>query len=366
MALSTITAALYARDDCSLARGDAPVQRDREGYENQEYSDAPNEGLPAVRAYGLAEQEAPHRVDDLRYRLVVGEGLQYPRHVVRHHERAGGEDQGEEPDEARRLHGLGAPQEERYGSPDPGERETEQQQEPDGPGQAREPCLRTETDENPDGEHHQDNEEVADQVGDGTAREYGGACHGQRAEPIDEALLEVLGKADARAYRSEGHGLYEDAGHKVVDVALAAHVDCAPEHVTEQQHEHDRLYDREDQKLGNAWDLYEVALGEHPTVGESPVELAVPARLQTAFVCHRAHAISFSSTRCSASGSAAWPVRVRNTSSRVGRCRPSSSTCTPAVSNSLTTAARRPGPPATVVPTYRRSASTRTPPSPCA
>src|SRR5919112_4548284 len=130
MALSTITAALYAREGCSLARGDAPVKIDREGHENQEYSDAPGEGLPAVRAYGLVEQETPHRVDDLRYRLVVGEGLQYPRHVVRHHERAGGEDQGEEPDEASRLHGLGAPQE-GYGSPDPGEREAEQQQEPD-------------------------------------------------------------------------------------------------------------------------------------------------------------------------------------------------------------------------------------------
>src|SRR5215203_4508258 len=109
MALSTITAALYARVDGPLTRLDAPVQRDREGNENQEYSDAPGEGLPAVRAYGLAKQEGPHRVDDLRYRLVVGEGLQYSRHVVRHHERAGGEGQREEPDKARRLHGLGAP-----------------------------------------------------------------------------------------------------------------------------------------------------------------------------------------------------------------------------------------------------------------
>src|SRR5215210_7079419 len=105
------------------ARGDAPVEGYGEGDEDREYSQAPGEGLPAVRADGLVEQEGPDRVDNLRHRLVVCEGLQPPWHVVRLHERAGGEDQREEPDKAGRLDGLGAPHEERDRRPDLGERE---------------------------------------------------------------------------------------------------------------------------------------------------------------------------------------------------------------------------------------------------
>ena len=39
----------------------------------------------------------------------------------------------------------------------------------------------------------------------------------------------------------EGHALHEDAGHQVVDVVGAGHVDGRAEHVHEEQHEHDRL-----------------------------------------------------------------------------------------------------------------------------
>src|SRR5215210_7879137 len=86
MALATITAALYACVHCSWcasARGDPPVQGDGEGDEDHEYPQAPGEGLPAVRADGLVEQEGPHRIDNLRHRLVVGEGLEPSWHVVR-------------------------------------------------------------------------------------------------------------------------------------------------------------------------------------------------------------------------------------------------------------------------------------------
>ena len=37
--------------------------------------------------YGLIEEEAAHRVDDLRYRLAVGERLEPPWHAVGLHER---------------------------------------------------------------------------------------------------------------------------------------------------------------------------------------------------------------------------------------------------------------------------------------
>src|SRR5215211_5745320 len=125
MALSTITAALYACACCCYpsARGDAPVQGDREWDEDHEYPDAPGEGRPAVRAHGLVEQKSSHRVDNLRHPLVVGEGLQPSRHVVRLYERARGEGQREEPDKPGRLDGLGASHEERDRRPDPGKRE---------------------------------------------------------------------------------------------------------------------------------------------------------------------------------------------------------------------------------------------------
>src|SRR5215210_2739081 len=131
MALSTIIAALYACGACSLsasARGDTPVEGDREGDEDYEYPNAPGEGLPAVRAHWLTEEEATYRVHDLCHRLVVGECLQGAGHVVCLDVRAACEGQGEEPDKACRLHGLGAAHEECDRRPDPREREAEEQQ----------------------------------------------------------------------------------------------------------------------------------------------------------------------------------------------------------------------------------------------
>ncbi len=49
-------------------------ERDRERDEDQEHANIPGEGLPDVRADGLVEEEAAHRVYDLRCGLVVGEG----------------------------------------------------------------------------------------------------------------------------------------------------------------------------------------------------------------------------------------------------------------------------------------------------
>jgi hypothetical protein len=44
-----------------------------------------------VRFEGLIEEEAPHRVYDLRYGLAVGESLKAARHAVCPHEGARGE-----------------------------------------------------------------------------------------------------------------------------------------------------------------------------------------------------------------------------------------------------------------------------------
>src|SRR5829696_7126639 len=72
------------------ARRRAPVERHRERHEDHQYPRAPGEGLPAGRAHGLVEEKPPYRVDNLRGRLVVDEGLEPAGHAAGRHERAAG------------------------------------------------------------------------------------------------------------------------------------------------------------------------------------------------------------------------------------------------------------------------------------
>ena len=65
------------------------------------------------------------------------------------------------------------------------------------------------------------------------------------------------------------HRLHEDARHQVVDVVVPGIVDGPAEHVAEQQHEHDRLHAREEDRLRDARVVDEVALGHGDGVGET-------------------------------------------------------------------------------------------------
>ncbi len=154
-----------------------------------------------------------------------------------------------------------------------------------------------------DDEHHRDRDRVGDDVGQGAAGEDGGAGHRQRAEAVDQALLEVLGEAQRGDEAAEGHRLDDDPGHQEVDVAVAGRADRAAEDVGEEQHEHDRLHREGEQQVGRAGDPQEAAFGQHQRVGDGVAEAA-----------HR----SSSAAPSPSSASAAWPVRVRKTSSRVG------------------------------------------------
>src|SRR5207249_4692952 len=69
---------------------------------------------------------------------------------------------------------------------------------------------------------------------------------GSDRKAIDQALVHVFGEADPRDDAAEGDGLDEDPGHEVVDVLPAGDLDGAPEHIAEEQHEHDRLDGDED------------------------------------------------------------------------------------------------------------------------
>ncbi len=166
--------------------------------------------------------------------------------------------------------------------------------------------------------HDDDDQQVVGDVADGAADEHRRPRHRQRPEPVDDALLHVVGEPRAGERGAEGDGLGEDPRDEELLVVAALHVDRPTEDVGEQQHEHDRLQRREDQQVGHPLDLDEVALGD---------DQAVAHRRQ------RAHRATTLSSSLSGWASAAWPVRLRNTSSRVGRRRPTSDTATPAASS---------------------------------
>ena len=93
--------------------------------------------------------------------------------------------------------------------------------------------------------------------------------HRQRPEPVDQALLQVVGEARPGDRAPEDHRLREDPGQQELRVAdVARHVDRAAEHVAEQQHEHDRRQRREDDQVGHPLDLDQVAPGDRQAVGD--------------------------------------------------------------------------------------------------
>src|SRR4029079_5635243 len=131
------------------------------------------------------------------------------------------------------------------------------------------------------------------------------ARHRQRAEAVDQPLLDVLGQAERGDEPAEGDRLDDDPRHQEVDVLEARGLDRAAEDEHEQQHEHDGLDRVGDQEVGLARDPGQVALGQDERVGGGHRK--------------RAHAATSSVGWASGSSSAAWPVRARKTSSRVGR-----------------------------------------------
>jgi hypothetical protein len=131
--------------------------------------------------------------------------------------------------------------------------------------------------------HDHQRDDVVDDVGGGAADQHGGPRHRQRPEPVDDALLHVVGEAVAGERRAEDDGLGEDAGdQELLVVDVAGRVDGAAEHVGEEQHEHDRADQDEHQDVGHPLDLDQVALGDDPPVGQRlhcGAHLGAPDRL---------------------------------------------------------------------------------------
>ena len=72
--LSRLLADEQAARELRVAQPVSSPERDRERDKDQEHANTPGESLPDLRADGLVEEEAAHRVYDLRCGLVVGEG----------------------------------------------------------------------------------------------------------------------------------------------------------------------------------------------------------------------------------------------------------------------------------------------------
>ena len=173
---------------------------------------------------------------------------------------------------------------------------------------------------------------VVDDVGDGAAAEHRRAGHRQRAEPVDDALVDVVGHADRGRDRGEADRLHEDAGHQVLAVGAAAgQRDRAAEDEREQQHEHDRLEDREDRELRDARDPLEVAPGDDEAVGDGVPDAA--ARHGRASPSCAVLPVGASARLLGARGRSG-SGRRRPASAGAGRCRRSRS---PASSRSRTT-----------------------------
>src|SRR5918994_948802 len=192
----------------------------------------------------------------------------------------------------------------------------------------REAGGEAEADQDSDREHDHELDHVRPDVRHDPARDHGRPPHRERPEPVDQALLEVLGEPERGHEAAEDHRLDDDPGYQEVHVIEIPGVDRAAEDVHEQQHEHDRLDREADQEVGLAWDPLQAPLRQDERVGDR--------------VLDGRHRRSTSSASASSSCSAACPVSRRNTSSRVGRRTAMSSIVSPASSSRRTASAIAP------------------------
>src|SRR5215470_4697590 len=195
------------------------VAADRQGGEDGQDGDAPQEGPDEVGRDGAALGEGPDGVGGPGDGLDVGEGLQPAGHAADRDEDRAGEHQREDEQEPGELRAL------RVGDGEPNEGEhprqgvSEQQGDQDGGHGGPEAVVEAEADGDADDDHQQYHEDVAGQIGDGSPGEHGRAGHGQGPEPVDDAVLHVLGQADRGGGGAEYDRLHDDAGHQEVHVA---------------------------------------------------------------------------------------------------------------------------------------------------
>ena len=264
---------------------------DREWREDAEQHETPHERHPDVGVGRRSEPQRAHRVDHGRERVGLRELPQAVGHRLRGDERRGRERQREDRGEADRVRRLRRRREQADEREDPRERVAEQQQQEDSEHDlADRRVLEVEPADDPDDQQHGQRQAVEQDVRQRPPGQHRGARHRQRAEAVDQALLDILGEPERGHEPAEGDRLDDDAGDQEVDVIEARRHDRAAEDVDEQQHEHHRLHRVGDQQVGLARDPLEVAARQDDRVRDRVGE---------------AHAATSSA---SAASSAAWPV----------------------------------------------------------
>ena len=83
-------------------------------------------------------------------------------------------------------------------------------------------ARRAEAEDDAEHDDQQRRHRVAEQVAGERAEDRRRLPHRQRAEAVEEALLDVGVEADARVDGDEDDGLHQDAGQQELDVGLAA------------------------------------------------------------------------------------------------------------------------------------------------
>ena len=118
---------------------------------------------------------------------------------------------------------------------DPGERVAEEQHEEEAEENLTDARREAEAGEEPDREHDHELEDVQPDVSEDPAGDDRRAPHRQRAEAVDQPLLQVVREPERGDEAAEDHRLHDDPRHQEVDVVEPRNLDRAPEDVQEQR-----------------------------------------------------------------------------------------------------------------------------------
>ena len=212
---------------------------------------------------------------------------------------------------------------------DPDHREAPEQQQPVGRARASTTPSRIRQPIDQAGQrHHHDADAGVDQAGDAAPDQDRGRVDRQRPHPVDDALVDVGGEADRDDERRERDRLAHDPGQQPLAVAAvdARDRDRAAEDEREQQHEHHRLDGDVQQHLGHPLDVDQVAPDDRQRLARAgavaPDLRALDARGRRGRGAPRRSRVQLRWIVVGSASSARWPVRCRNTSSRLGRLQP--------------------------------------------
>ena len=237
------------------------------------------------------------------------------------------ERQREDRHEAGVHHRVGRAHDEAEGREDPRQPEREHDDERERRDHAADAGLGVEAEDHAEHDDHRAGDEVADAVAQQRADERRRAPDRQRADAVHDAAGEVRVERDARVHGREQHGHHERAREDVLQVLVGGAGDRAAEDVREHQDEHHRGDGHVQQLLGDVLDL------QHPAPGEGHRGRERARRAPGA--ASRPSALRIASSRWTTSScvvvmpppprarlvvgpAAVWPVRARNTSSRLG------------------------------------------------